>query len=132
MPQAFASRVRRWATLMALAAAFMVVEQPRSLGADAPVKKVLSKRRGRLPAYYAAVVTDEQREKIYQIQEEYRPKIAALNAQLKALKKEQDDKITALLTATQKKQIAEAAAEAKKEPAKAPASSPPTAPKSSK
>jgi hypothetical protein len=129
MQQTFASRARRWATLIALFSALVVVEQPWSLGADAPVKKILSKKRGRLPAYYAPVVTEEQREKIYQIQEEYRPKIAALNAQLKALKKEQDDKIAALLTPAQKKQVAEAAATAKKEPAKGPSASPPTEPK---
>ena len=34
--------------------------------------------RGRLPAYYAQVVDEKQREAIYKIQQEYEPKIADL------------------------------------------------------
>ena len=135
MERTFARRVLCWVSLASLAIVFAVVEQPTLLGADTPVKKALSKRRSRLPAHYAQVVTEQQREKISQIQEEYRPKIEALNAQLKALKKEQDDKIAAVLTPEQKKQIEEAAAKAKNnlaKPAESAPVSPPTEPKPAK
>ena len=100
--------------LLSLAVAFTAVDRS-AMGADA-VKSVLSKKpraRGRLPAHYDQVVTDEQREKIYDIQGEYKPKIDALDAQLKALRAERDEKIAALLSAEQKKMVAEAAAKAK-------------------
>ena len=103
MVRTFTSRFLCWATLASLAVAFAAVTQP-ALGADGPVRKTLSKR-GRLPAHYAPVVDEKQREDIYKIQEEYRPKIEALETQLKALKKERDDKIAALLTAEQKKLV---------------------------
>ena len=69
-----------------------------------------------MPAHYASVVNEKQREEIYKIQEEYQPKIAALQKQLKALKKERDEKISAVLTAEQRKQVEEAAAKAKNVP----------------
>jgi hypothetical protein len=78
------------------------------------VKRVRAK--GRLPNYYADVVTEKQREEILKIQEEYKPKLDALQAQLDALKKERNEKISGVLTADQKKKVedAEAAAKAKK------------------
>ena len=116
MARIMLSRLACCTTLVLLAVALAAVEQP-IFGADgkSTVKKVLKKKvRGRLPAYYAKVVTDEQREKIYKIQAEYRPKIKAIKAQLKALKKERKDKIAAVLTPQQKKQVEEAAAKAKR------------------
>ena len=74
--------------------------------------------KGRLPKYYTNVVTEKQREEIYKIQEEYRPKIDAAKAQLQALTKEQNEKISAVLTADQKKKIEDAAAAAKAKSAK--------------
>jgi hypothetical protein len=74
------------------------------------IKKI---RKGRLPNYYADVVTEKQRDEIYKIQEEYKPKIDALKAQLEALNKEMNEKITAVLTADQKKKIEDAATAAK-------------------
>jgi len=71
------------------------------------------KPHGKLPAYYAKVVTPEQREQIIKIQKEYQPKIDALQAQLKALINERNEKIEALLTPEQKKQIEEATAAAR-------------------
>lgn len=68
---------------------------------------------GQLPAYYAKVVTPEQREQIIKIQEEYQPRIEALEAQLRALINERNEKIEAVLTPEQKKQIEEAKAAAK-------------------
>jgi hypothetical protein len=115
------------AMLVSLTVTFAAIEQP-ALGADAPVKKVLSKRgRGRLPANYAPVVNEEQRQKIYKLQEEYQPKIEALETKLKAMKKERDDKIASVLTAEQKKQITEATGKTKGQPTP-PAANPPATP----
>ncbi len=42
--------------------------------------------RGRLPAYYGQVVTEEQRQRIYAIQTKHRLRIETLEAELKALR----------------------------------------------
>jgi len=79
--------------------------------------------KGRLPAYYGKVVDEKQRQAIYDIQEEYHPRIAALKAQLEALMKERDEKIEAVLTPEQLQKIEAAKAAAKaKRAAKKPAS----------
>jgi len=72
-----------------------------------------AKPRGRLPNYFSGVVTDEQREKIYAIQNEFEPKIKELILKLDSLKKERDEKINALLTPEQKKKIDDLKAAAK-------------------
>ncbi len=126
-----ARRLACWTTLLSIAVAFAAVERP-ALSADgkAPIKKKLGKGH-RLPFYYADVINDKQRGEIYKIQEEYQPKIAALKAQLEALEKERNEKIAAVLTPGQKKQIEEAAAKAKEkrqardvQPAKPPEKAP--------
>lgn len=89
--------------------------------ADAPVKPATNRKpRGRLPAYYTKVVTEQQRDQIYAIQEEYNPKIQSLESQLRELRKERDDKVEAVLTADQQKQVdaAEAKSRARKTSAK--------------
>ena len=68
---------------------------------------------GRLPAYYNEVVDQQQREKIYAIQQECKPQIDALKAQLAALMKERDEKIAAVLTPEQKKKVEQLRQEAK-------------------
>jgi hypothetical protein len=104
----------------------LLADSPYASAADQPaagrvVKKIRAK--GHLPNYYSEVVTEKQREEIYQIQEEYKPKIDALKAQLEALEKEKMDKISAILTAEQKKKVeeAEAAAKAKRQKDEKPA-----------
>jgi hypothetical protein len=87
---------------------------------EAPAKarkakaKAADQPSGRLPSYYAKVVDEKQKVEIYRIQQEYKPKIAALKAQLGALTKEQDEKIAALLTPDQQKKVEEAKAAAAK------------------
>ncbi len=103
--------------VLAIAAALAAVEQP-TRGADAEPAKKASKKHHRLPSHYGDVVTQEQREKIYKIQDDFGPKIDAIEAQLKTVKKEQNDKIASLLTPEQKKQIQVAEAKAKEEKAK--------------
>jgi hypothetical protein len=80
---------------------------------DAPTsKKAKSKAKpkkpqGRLPRFYDRVVSDEQRQKIYAVQQEFAPKINALKAQLAELLRQQDEKIDAVLTPEQQKKVQE-------------------------
>lgn len=80
--------------------------------AGAPAK-VRAKNRGRLPPYYARVVSGEQKDKIYAIQQSYEAKIADLQAQLKALTDKRDAEVAAVLTADQKSKVDQIAADAK-------------------
>ncbi|NUQ63022.1 MAG: hypothetical protein HUU20_11060 [Pirellulales bacterium] len=75
-----------------------------SVGGGASPAKA-AKFRGRLPAYFAKVVDDQQRRKIYGIQEEYHERIEALKAQLAAMMEERDQMIEAILTPDQRQQI---------------------------
>jgi hypothetical protein len=146
MLRTISSRLVSWTALVSLAVVLGAGEQP-VLGGEGsvPVKRAFGRKGRRLPAHYSQVVNEQQRENIYKIQEEYQPKIEALQKQLEALKKERDEKIAAVLTAEQKKQVEEAATKAKgdrkskgrsatkpaeKSPATPPVepSSPPTAP----
>jgi hypothetical protein len=74
--------------------------------------KTADRPSGRLPIYYAKIVDDKQKTEIYRIQQEYKPKLVALKAQMDALTKEQDTKIAALLTPEQQKKLSEAKAAA--------------------
>ena len=108
--------------------------------ADPDAKKAAvqkSKRTGtyRLPPYHAKVVNDEQRDKIYKIQEEYGPRIKVLRDRLKMLLGERNQKIAAVLSPEQQEQVKEARARArqnrrklkeKSAPPKPPAEAPPT------
>jgi len=71
--------------------------------------------KGRLPAYYKEVVTDEQKEKIYAIQMKYYEEIRSLKDKLLALVKQQSAEIEAVLTEAQKTQIEQLRAQAKAE-----------------
>lgn len=112
-------RLLFWAGLATISAGLTCCKSP-ALAADGnPAPKTTAKSKvlkGRLPPHYAKVVTEEQREKIYDIQEEYRTKIEAARAQLDALVKEEKDQISAVLTEEQKKKVEEfqTAAKAKK------------------
>ena len=70
------------------------------------------KPKGRLPAYYKDVVTDEQRDQIYVIQAKYVKQLEDLQSQLDAVKAKQNDEIEALLSAEQKDKLAKVKAEA--------------------
>lgn len=68
--------------------------------------------RGPLPANYGKLgLSDEQREKLYPIHEEYQAKIDALSAQIKQLQNERNAKFREHLTAGQKERLKELAAE---------------------
>jgi hypothetical protein len=95
----------------------ILADSPCASAADGPIvgKAVKKIRKGRLPNHYADVVTEKQREDILKIQEEYQPKIEALQTQIDALKKEMNEKVTAVLTEEQRKKVEEAAAKSKKD-----------------
>lgn len=78
------------------------------------------KPKGRLPAYYKDVVTDEQKDQIYVIQAKYEKQLDDLQSQLDAVKAKQNGEIEALLSAEQKVKLAKvkAEADAKKKSAK--------------
>ena len=69
--------------------------------------------RGRLPSYFAQVVTPQQKEQVYQAQSEYEQQIDELEAKIEALEKKRDEAVRALLTAEQRKQVDQLAAAAK-------------------
>jgi hypothetical protein len=92
------------AGVVTLAAALVV---PLSIGQDA--KK---KAKGRLPTYFAGIVTETQRQQIYTIQDKYAKQIAELEAQLETVTKQRDAEIEGLLNAEQKAQLKKAQEEA--------------------
>jgi hypothetical protein len=90
--------------------------------AKATAKKEAAKAEkagGRLPNYYADVVTPEQREKILAVQAEYADKIDALKAELQSVQDKRDAAIDKLLSSEQLRKIAAAKAAAKAKSAKA-------------
>ena len=98
----------------------LLMSQHRRLGnqksdADKPAakKKVRSKPRGRLPAYYNAVVSPDQRERIYGIQAQYAEQIDKLLERLKMLTAERHAAVKGVLTPQQQAKVAQLRAEAK-------------------
>jgi hypothetical protein len=103
-----------------MGALFMSSTMFRTLGAAALGRAVLStvvsptligqekaakKAKGRLPPYFAQVVTEKQRTDIYKIQKTYEEQIDALEAQLKTLQTQRDTEMEGLLSAEQKQKL---------------------------
>jgi len=95
-----------WASVVVAAAAALV--GTNSIGQEAKEKKA----KGKLPAYYADVVTETQRQKIYAIQDKYAKQISDLQAQLNAITTQRDMEIETLLSAEQKEKVKKARDEA--------------------
>jgi hypothetical protein len=98
-----------------------------SIGQDATAKAE-KKAKGRLPPYFADIVTEEQRSTIYKIRAGYEKQVSDLQAQLESLREKEMMECEAVLDAEQKDKLnkaREAAAAKKKkkksseEPAKA-------------
>jgi Spy/CpxP family protein refolding chaperone len=136
------NRLMGWTTLALLAVTLAAVERPawgdETQAPAASGKKILGRKMHRLPRHYKEVgVTEKQREEISKVQDEYQPKIEALQAQLKKLKEEMAAKIAAVLTPEQKKKLDQAEAKPKKTEQEAPPpvkpeeppAAPPAAPK---
>lgn len=79
------------------------LQEEDSAGASEPV--VAKKFRGRLPAYFSAVVTSEQRKEIYRLQATYHEKLAALEEQIDKLKADRDKDVDEVLTVEQLAQV---------------------------
>ena len=109
MVRTMLSRVVCWTTLLSLAVVFATAEQG-VLRADGPVKKAMAKE----PAASrgTTIKLPRQTNNVRRLTRFKRicPKIAKLQAELKALREERDEKIAAVLTPEQKKQLEEAKA----------------------
>lgn len=76
------------------------------------------KPRGPLPTYFGQIgASDQQREELYKVQDEYEARLEALRQQLKALIAERDAKMESLLTPGQKLRLDELRQAAQKKPA---------------
>jgi hypothetical protein len=71
-------------------------------------KKAPAKPRGRLPMYYAPVVSEKQREQIYAIQAKYADQIEQLQKQLDELKERRDGEVEAVLSPEQLAKVKQA------------------------
>ncbi len=69
------------------------------------VKKPRAKPRGRLPAYFSAVVSPEQRKEVYTLQAKYAEQMVALTTQIAALKTQRDKEVDAVLKPEQLEQV---------------------------
>ena len=72
-----------------------------------PAATSAKKQRRRLPNHYAKLVTDEQRESIYEIQRRYREKIEPLRKQIEQLIAERNAEIRQVLTPEQQRKLDE-------------------------
>jgi TolA-binding protein len=87
----------------------MVGQGALSVGQETRAAK---KARGRLPAYFADIVTEDQRTAIYKIQESYKKQIDDLESQLAAVREKEINEIEAVLDAEQKEKLKKAREEA--------------------
>ncbi len=83
----------------------MLGQDPAAKPDAKPAAKARAKPRGRLPAHFAKLVDSDQREKIYQIHDEYAPKVQALQAELQALLAKRDAEVEDVLTDEQKEKL---------------------------
>ena len=97
------------ATVALAAAGLLIGNGTLSVGQEA---KAAKKAKGRLPPYFADIVSDEQRDKIYEVQSKYAKERDALEAQLEELRSIEMGEIEALLDAEQKEKLKKAREEA--------------------
>ncbi len=77
-------------------------------------KPARKKARGRLPMYFGKVVTQQQREDIYEIQARFAVQIEQLRKQMEELIRKRDAEVESVLTAEQLAEVKKLKAEAKK------------------
>jgi hypothetical protein len=85
-----------------VAAAFVALLIAEVLGTHSRTSGQEKKAKGRLPPYYSAIVTDQQREAIYLIQAKYAQQLAALQEQMDAMEKQRNTDIENVLSPQQK------------------------------
>jgi hypothetical protein len=120
-----------WAAAVVIAVGTVIGNGSLSIGQEAKAKKA----KGRLPAYFADIVTEDQRQAIYKIQETYKKQIDDLEAQLAAARDKEMTEIEGVLDAEQKaklKKTREDAAAKKKKKAPDDAKPAESAPKTKK
>lgn len=120
-PGAIIMQLAIWKKLVVVAALLAMLGSlatlsPTSIGQEAVKKRAATKEpakaKGRLPAYYREVVTEEQRDKIYAIQAKFDAQIDALTAQLEDLRTQRDGEVEGVLSPEQKEKLAAARAAA--------------------
>lgn len=80
---------------------------------EAKAKKAPADYRGPLPFYYGKVVSPDQKEKIYAIQQKYEGELKSLMAKVKELQAARDKEIDGVLSPEQLKRVEELRTEAK-------------------
>lgn len=100
------------ALAMLLASAGLSQETRSGNEPQAPVAR--KKARGRLPAYFSAVVTQKQREAIYKLQSDYEMQLEKLRAEMDKLIAARDQEVDAVLSAEQLAEVNKKREEAKK------------------
>jgi TolA-binding protein len=106
-------KVKYWSCLAILVAGCMLTWQ-----ATAQEKKPAKDARGPLPAHYGKLgLSDEQKDGMYKVYDEYKSQIDELSAQIKKLQADRDAKLQEKLTPTQKTRLQELRDEAAKKAA---------------
>jgi TolA-binding protein len=106
-------KVKYWSCLAILVAGCMLTWQ-----ATAQEKKPAKDARGPLPAHYGKLgLSDEQKDGMYKVHDEYKSQIDELSAQIKKLQADRDAKLQEKLTPTQKTRLQELRDEAAKKAA---------------
>ena len=101
---------------------------PGAAQEDKPAPRTPEKKiRGRLPAYYSRVVSQEQRTEIYSVQARFNEQMAELRKQLETLAAQRDKEVRGVLTPDQQRQVDEMVAAAKARRAGKTADPPPPA-----
>ncbi|MCA9174574.1 MAG: hypothetical protein KDB14_08810 [Planctomycetales bacterium] len=124
-----ARRLGWLALLLSLTLGIASVGAAQDAGPAADEKPAAAtKFRGRLPAYFSRIVSQEQRQKIYEIQARFNEQVEALREQIVDLESTRDKEVREVLTPEQKKQVDELLAAAKaKRAGRAPATPEPGA-----
>ncbi|MDP6447509.1 MAG: hypothetical protein QGG36_27335 [Pirellulaceae bacterium] len=106
--QVLASFVAVWALVgLAFPAVAQQADEKSATEAKQEEKEVRAKPRGRLPAYFSKVVSEAQREEIYRVQAAYAERLDMLRKQIAELIVKRDDEVSDVLTAEQRKRVAE-------------------------
>lgn len=106
-------KVKYWSCLAILVAGCLLTWQ-----ATAQEKKPAKDARGPLPAHYGKLgLSDEQKDGMYKVYDEYKSQIDELSAQIKKLQADRDAKLQEKLTPTQKTRLQELRDEAAKKAA---------------
>lgn len=99
------------ALLLLLVSLIATGQSQETKPATKPAESTSTKKaelKGRLPNNFGKLgISEAQRKKIYEIQASYKTRIEMLEAQLEALKMEQNDEIRGVLTKTQQTELDE-------------------------